>query len=113
MTPTIIVDTMELLAADFRRAGYPVAEITVEQGWITGGEPDAVERENGRERTFYAPHFHWTLEDGRRFHGKPNMHLKRKRVRLYFGLINHERVDEDKQKMRADLRTMIVESCSA
>ena len=108
---TIILDPMEQLAADFRRAGYPVADIKVEEGWVRGGEPDAIAQEGRMQRSFYAPHLRWRLEDGRRFYGKPHVHLKRYRVRRYFGLIDYEVVQEDRPKMMEDIKAMILESC--
>ena len=110
-TTIIVTDPMERLAAEFRGAGYPVARIEVEETWVRGGEPDAVAREGRIERSFYAPLFRWRLEDGRRFHGKPKVHLTRHRVRKYFGLLDYEVVQEDKARMMQDFAAMVRESC--
>lgn len=110
---TILIDPMERLAADFKRAGYPVAQIELEDGWVKGGEPDAVAQEGRLQRSFYAPHIRWRLDDGRRFHGKPHVHLKRFRVRKYFGLVDYEVVQEDRAKMMNDIKALILESCTS
>lgn len=110
---TLLIDPLERMAADFRRAGYPVAEITLrEDGWVNGSAPDAVEMEGRIRREFFAPHIHWRLEDGRRFFGKPRVHLKRFRVRKYFGLVDREVVQEDRAKMTEDIKALILESCA-
>ena len=109
---TILIDPMERLAAEFKRAGYPVAHIEMkDDGWLKGGEPDAVAQEGRIQRAFYAPHIHWRLDDGRRFYGKPHVHLKRFRVRKYFGLVDYEVVREDRAKMMDDIKALILESC--
>ncbi len=110
---TILIDPMERLASEFRLAGYPVAKITLDDsGWVNSGEPDAVAKEGRLRREFYAPRIRWQLEDGRRFYGKPHVHLTRRRVRKYFGLIDYEVVQEDRAKMMEDIRALIMESCA-
>jgi len=110
---TILVDPMETLAVNLRAAGVPVVKIEVEEGWVKGGEPDATAKENGRLRSFYAPHFHWRMENGNKFRGKPPVYLNRQRVvkkLLGVTLLVYEVVSEDRERMMRDAVTMIRKS---